>query len=87
MNRTLLRATVALLALALVAVTVTPAFAKKDTKSRFYDFSDQMIDGAVKKPSTIWMESRTRAKFEKLLRLKKSFRQAMIDTSKEPILK
>ena len=61
--------------------------ADKDQKSKFYDFSDQMIDGEVKKPPTMVMESRTRAKFEKLLRLKKSFKQAMIDSSKEPILK
>ena len=51
-----------------------PVFGKsKKVKSKFYDFSDQLIDGEVKKPSTIWMESRTRAKFEKLLSLKKSF--------------
>ncbi len=86
MNRTLLRVSLAFTAFALTAVAVNPAMAK-DAKSRFYDFSDQLIDGDVKKPSTIWMESRTRAKFEKLLKLKKSFRQAMIDTSKEPILK
>jgi hypothetical protein len=61
--------------------------ADKDSKSKFYDFSDQLIDGDVKKPPTIVMESRTRAKFEKLLKLKKSFRQAMIDSAKEPILK
>jgi hypothetical protein len=61
--------------------------ADKDSKAKFYDFSDQLIDGDVKKPPTIVMESRTRAKFEKLLKLKKSFRQAMIDSSKEPILK
>ena len=61
--------------------------ADKDQNSKFYDFSDQMIDGEVKKPPTMVMESRTRAKFEKLLRLKKSFKQAMIDSSKEPILK
>lgn len=65
----------------------TPALAKKDNKARFYDFSDQLIDGDVKKPSTIWMESRTRAKFEKLLKLKKSFKPALFETSKEPILK
>lgn len=86
MNRSSLRIAMALAAFALTAVAVSPAFAK-ETKSKFYDFSDQLIDGDVKKPSTIWMESRTRAKFEKLLKLKKSFRQAMIDTSKEPILK
>ncbi len=86
MKRIITRAAVVLVTLSLGAAVATPALAK-DKKARFYDFSDQLIDGDVKKPSTIWMESRTRAKFEKLLKLKKSFRQAMIDTSKEPILK
>ncbi|MCB9738812.1 MAG: hypothetical protein H6747_06060 [Deltaproteobacteria bacterium] len=74
--------------LATAALTAGAALAAgNDQKAKFYDFSDQLIDGDVKKPPTIVMEARTRAKFEKLLRLKKSFRQAMIDSSKEPILK
>jgi len=59
----------------------------KNKKARFYDFSDQLIDGYVKKPSTIWMESRSRAKFAKLLSLKKSFRERLILSGKDPILK
>ena len=70
----------------LAAVMAAPVMAKP-TKARFYDFSDQLIDGEVKKPTAIYMESRARAKFAKLLRLKKSFKQAMINSSKEPILK
>lgn len=74
--------------LATAALTAGAAFAAgNDQKAKFYDFSDQLIDGDVKKPPTIVMEARTRAKFDKLLKLKKSFRQAMIDSSKEPILK
>ncbi len=53
MNRPLRRVALGLAAFALTAVAVSPAFAK-DPKSRFYDFSDQLIDGDVKKPSTIW---------------------------------
>ena len=59
----------------------------KSKEARFYDFSDQLIDGYVKKPSTIWMESRSRAKFVKLLSLKKSFRARLILSGKDPILK
>ena len=70
----------------LVLSFASPVFAKK-SKTRFYDFSDQLIDGEVKKPSTMYIDTRMRAKFQKLLSLKKSFRQAMIDSSKEPILK
>ncbi len=85
MKRTLMLTGTILAAAALMAGA---AFAAgNDQKAKFYDFSDQLIDGDVKKPPTIVMEARTRAKFEKLLKLKKSFRQAMIDSSKEPILK
>ena len=59
----------------------------KSKKARFYDFSDQLIDGHVKKPTTIWIDSRTRAKFGKLLLLKKSFRNVLIMSGKDPILK
>ena len=30
----------------------------KKVKARFYDFSDQLIDGTIKKPSTIWIRIR-----------------------------
>lgn len=62
-----------------------PVFGK--TKAKFYDFSDQLIDGEIKKPSTIYMESRVRAKFAKLLKLKKSFIPELLISSKESILK
>jgi hypothetical protein len=59
----------------------------KTKKARFYDFSDQLINGEIKKPTAIYMESRTRAKFAKLLRLKKSFRRALILSYNDPLLK
>ena len=64
-----------------------PVHAKKGSKSRFYDFSDQLINGEIKKPATIYVEARARAKFARLLRLKKSFRSALILTGYESILK
>ena len=59
----------------------------KSKKARFYDFNDQLIDGQIKKPSTLYIDSRARAKFGKLLLLKKSFRNALIMSAKDPILK
>ena len=61
--------------------------AKKPKNARFYDFSDQLIDGQIKKPTTLFIDSRTRAKFQKLLNLKRSFRETLILSSKDPILK
>jgi len=60
---------------------------KQTHNSRFYDFSDLLIDGEIKKPSTLWIDSRARAKFGKLLLLKKSFRDALIMSAKDPLLK
>jgi len=77
-----------LLPFLLILLISGPIFAKpKKASSKFYDFSDQLIDGNIKKPSTIWMESRTRAKFEKLLKLKKSFYRELLLTAKESYLK
>lgn len=78
----------ALVSLSLAGLAVgysSPAAAEE--KAKFYDFSDQLIDGDVKKPAALHMESRQRAKFDKLLKLKKSFRPAMIETAKERLLK
>jgi len=56
-------------------------------KSKFYDFGDQMIDGEIKKPTGQYINSRQRARFDRLLNLKKSFLPKMFLTSKEKIFK
>ena len=64
------------------------AFAKgKNIKSKFYDFSDQLIDGDVKKPTTLYTEVRQKAKFSKLLHLQKHFLNDLLKTSKRPVFK
>ena len=69
----------------IVLLISAPVFGK--SRAKFYDFSDQLIDGNIKKPSTIFMESRVRAKFDKLLKLKKSFIPRLLMTGKNPNLK
>ena len=69
-----------------VAFSSIDVFAKSK-KAKFYDFSDQLINGEIKKPATIYMESRARAKFAKLLRLKKSFRRVLLNSYHDPLLK
>ena len=49
-------------------------------KSKFYDFGDQMIDGEIKKPTGQYINSRDRARFDRLLSLKKSFLPKMFLT-------
>lgn len=70
-------------ALALPALAAPP----RGGKSKFYDFSDQLIDGEIRKPTALFTDARTKAKFDRLLRLKKSFLPAMFRTSKEKVFK
>ncbi len=56
-------------------------------KAKFYDFSDQLIDGEIKKPTALYTDARQKAKFDRLLSLKKSFLPAMFQTSKERVFK
>jgi len=56
-------------------------------KSKFYDFSEQIIDGQRRKPTVLYTNIREKAKFERLLSLKKSFLNKLFDTHKERIFK
>lgn len=64
-----------------------PVMAKTNVKSKFYDFSDQLIDGDIKKPQTLFTDARQKVKFERLLTLKKSFIDPMLQTAKETVFK
>ena len=73
-----------------IIVLLTLSFSSIATppkKSKFYDFGDQMIDGEIKKPTGQYINSRDRARFDRLLSLKKSFLPKMFLTSKEKIFK
>ena len=63
------------------------AIAQKKVKSKFYDFSDQLIDGEIKKPTALYTDARTQVKFDRLLSLKKSFLKALLQPSKERVFK
>lgn len=56
-------------------------------KAKFYDFSEQLIDGEVKRPTALYTDSRQEAKFKRLLRLKRSFMRDMFDTARLPVFK
>jgi len=64
----------------------SPANAKSP-RSKFYDFNEQLIDGEVKKPTTLYTDARERVKFERLLKLKKSFLPQLYNTAKEKVFK
>lgn len=58
-----------------------------NTKSKFYDFSEQLIDGEIKKPTALYTSSRAKVKFERLLRLKRSFLPDLMETAKQKVFK
>ena len=60
---------------------------KQSAKSKFYDFSEQLIDGEIKKPTALYTDARKKVKFERLLRLKRSFMRELFKTSKEKVFK
>ena len=55
--------------------------------AKFYDFSEQVIDGQIKKPTALYTDARQKVKFGRLLKLKKSFLPAILNSAKEPVLK
>jgi hypothetical protein len=73
----------------MVFLTSTTTFAKKPlVKAKFYDFSDQLIDGTVRKPQTLYTNARQEAKFGRLLRLKRNFIGPRLqNTAKLPVFK
>ena len=57
-------------------------------KAKFYDFSDQLIDGEVKRPTALYTDVRQKASFKRLLRLKKSFIKDVLQrTARDPVFK
>ena len=42
-------------------------YAAPEVKSKFYDFNDQIIDGQIKKPTTLYTDARDKVKFDRLI--------------------
>ena len=59
----------------------------KTPKAKFYDFSEQLIDGEIKRPTTLYTDAREAVRFERLLKLKKSFLPKLFETAKDPIFR
>ena len=78
-----------LIVLLFTAFMLTTAMAAppKNPKSKFYDFSEQLINGEVRKPTVTYMSHRNRVKFKRLLSLKKSFMRQLFATNKNNVFK
>ena len=63
------------------------AMGQTKPKSKFYDFGAQIIDGEIKKPTTLYTDSKKKVQFGRLFKLKKSFIPDLMTTSKERTFK
>jgi hypothetical protein len=59
----------------------------KSEKTMFYNFDDMVVDGEFRKPSVLLTTAREQSRFERLLRLRKSFLPEMLKTARFPELK
>lgn len=78
--------------LIIVAVFVlfsASAFAQDEggeTRSKFYNFDDMLVDGQLKTPDMIKNQARGKAQFKRLLNLKKSFMPKIKESTEEAAL-
>ena len=74
--------------LVVVAITLFASTAlAQQPKSKFYDFGEQVIDGEIKKPTALYVDSKKKVRFKRLLSLKKSFISEIQNSSKERTFK
>jgi len=82
-----------LLTCVLFALSLAPSLASAQApaagteKTKFYDFNDMLIEGAYKKPQVLYTDARQKAKFERLLKLKRDFLPQLRSTSKDSTLR
>jgi hypothetical protein len=72
---------------AMIFISASSSATAQTPRSKFYDFNDQLIDGERKKPTTLYTDARERVKFNRLLKLKKSFIPQLFNTAKEKVFK
>jgi len=63
------------------------SFAQDDTKTKFYNFDDLLINGEYQKPTVLYTDSKKKMKFEALLSLKKQFIKRLKETAKDSSLR
>ena len=74
-------------ALVVASLTAMPDAQAKSSKSMFYDFQGQLINGEIRVPTVQHTSSRGAVQFERLLSLKKSFAPVLFSTSKDRLFK
>ena len=67
----------------MLPTSFTVAQDEADTPSRFYDFNDMLIDGELMRPEGMFTRARDRARFERLLNLRREFIDEIEESAKE----
>ena len=84
-----MRKTIAITFAAVLMLFSANAFAQdsgETTRSKFYDFNDMLVDGRLKTPDLMKTDARGKAKFNRLLQLKKSFIPKIRESTEEAAL-
>ena len=68
-------------------IRIKYSIVQKNTKTKFYNFDDLLIDGKIRKPQILYTDVKQKTKFEKLLKLKKDLLPSLINTKKDPSLR
>ena len=58
-----------------------------DSRTRFYNFDDLLINGAYRKPQVMYTSSRQRLRFEALANFKKDFLPRLKETARDQSLR
>ena len=66
---------------------LSPRKAAKGEPTRFYNFDDLLIDGEFRKPATLYTRALKSPRFDRLLRLQKSFLGRLLETARYPSLR
>ena len=72
---------------ALLLLSAASAFAAEPDRTKFIEFTGTTIDGHTARPATMYLEGHTKPIWDKLLSLKKSMREAMTASVRDPTLR
>jgi len=72
----------------IIFLLLLPFFAANaEPKTKFYDFDDLLINGEYKKPQIMYIDDRSKIRFERLLKLRKNFLKNLRNTDKDASLR
>jgi len=72
----------------IIFLLLFPVFAfAKDTKTKFYDFDDLLINGEYKKPQVMYIDDQSKVRFERLLKLKKDLLKPLLESKRDHSLR